>query len=190
MLQACSHATLAKVFDPEILLAKGYEARRENLVEEARDLFAQAVAESKWIPDLELRAKALEALGQVERDLKHPDSALKHYREAAELHRKHGQMQNLAHCIRHLADILREQKSLPESETAYSEALAIYRSQPETTPLALANLLRGYALLRDAAGDEEQALLFWMEASHLYEAAGVAAGVAECKSQIAFMTGR
>lgn len=177
------------MFDPEILLAKGYEARRENLVEEARDLFAQAVAESKWIPNLDLRARALEALGQMECDLNHPSSALRHYREAAEIHRGQGHPLAQAHAIRQVADILRGQKMVPEAEVAYSEALAIYRGQPDTAPLDLANLLRGYAQLRDAAGDQEQALLFWMEASHLYETAGDKAGVAECKSQIAFMTG-
>ena len=178
------------MFDPEILLAKGYEARRENLVEEARDLFAQAVAESKWIPDLALRAKALEALGQVECELNHPSSALKHYREAAEIHREQGHPLALAGVIRQIADIQRGQKQVPEAEAAYKEALAIYRGQAETAPLDQANLLRGYALLRDAAGDQEEALLFWMEASHLFETAGDKAGVAESKSHIAFMTGR
>jgi hypothetical protein len=35
------------MFDPEPLLALGHEARRERRLEDARDLFAQAVAECR-----------------------------------------------------------------------------------------------------------------------------------------------
>jgi len=75
-----------------------------------------------------------------------------------------------------------------EAEQAYNEALEIYRNSPETPQLDLANTLRGFALLKD--GDGEEALLLWQEASYLYAASGVDAGVSECELQIAFLMGR
>jgi tetratricopeptide (TPR) repeat protein len=178
------------MFDPEALLARGREARRENRLEEARDLVAQAVAECRFMKDPPLLARALKALGQAERDLKHTSTALQCYREAVAIYRDRGDKLAKAHGIRHIADILREQKAGAEAEKAYDKALAIYRAHPETPPLDLANTLRGFALLKEGAGDGEEAVLLWYQALDLYSRAGVQAGVAECQSNIAFLMGR
>ena len=71
------------MFDPEPLLTSGYEALHGKRIHDARDLFAQAVAECRWITDRSLLVKALRALGHVERDLDHRTTALQCYRRAA-----------------------------------------------------------------------------------------------------------
>jgi tetratricopeptide (TPR) repeat protein len=177
------------MFDPGLLLAGGHEARRERRFEDARDLFAQAVAESRYTLDRSVLAQALKALGQAERDLRHPSTALKCYREAAEMGRVLGDELALAHTIRHIADIQREQKLFTAAAASYNEALALYGKHAAAPPLDRANALRGIALLRDQTGDSHEALLMWRGAKTLYENAAVPAGVAECEAHIAFLLG-
>ena len=175
------------MFDPEPLLASGYEARLEQRFDDARDLFAQAVAESRFLLDRSVLVKSLKALGQAERDLQHPTTAVKHYREAASLQQNERDRFGWAHSIRHVADILREQKVFAEAEAAYEQALDVYAQDPETSPLDYANALRGLALLKDHASDPDEVLLLWRAARALYEKAGVEQGVAECARHIAFL---
>jgi tetratricopeptide (TPR) repeat protein len=89
-----------------------------------------------------------------------------------------------------VADILRGLKQTDKALLCYEEALAIYRRHEETPPLDLANAIRGYALLKGDLGDTEEATFMWHEAMALYAESGVEAGVAESKSQIAFLMGR
>jgi tetratricopeptide (TPR) repeat protein len=178
------------MFDPEKLLDLGREARAENRLDDARDLLAQAVVEARWLRNQGMQATALKAWGQVERDLKHPDTAVKCYREAAGIYRALGDRLGEAHSIRHVGDIFREQKSAKEAASSYDQALEIYRNHPATPSLDLANTLRGVALLKEAAGADEDALFCWQEACQLYAEAGVDAGVAEAQNNIAFLLGQ
>ncbi len=175
------------MFDPEPLLRNGYEARRDRRLEEARDLFAQAVAESRWTGNTHLLASCLKALGQVERDLSHPTTALQCYRQSAAIEQSSGDRLGWAHSVRHVADILREQKEFSEADTGYQEVLQTYRAHTDARPLDHANALRGMALLKEAMGDSEEALLMWRAASGLYGSAGIEAGTAESESHIAFL---
>ena len=173
------------------LLARGHVARGEKRLKEARDCFAQAVDAYRKTDDKKLLADALCRLGQIERDLGNGGEALKHYGAAVELLRNLGAPLALAHTVRHVADILREQKWQPEKAMlCYEEALAIYRGHAETPTLDLANTIRGYAHLKADTGDAEEATLLWHEAMALYAECGVQAGVAESQSQIAFLMGR
>ncbi len=175
------------MFDPEPLLAGGYQACREHRFEEARDLFAQAVAESRFLPDRSALITSLKALGSAERDLRHPTTAIKCYRDAAALQHTTGDQLGWAHSIRHVADILREQKLPREAEAAYDQVLVVYAQRPDPPVLDYANALRGLALLKDHAGDVEEALHLWRAARAKYEAAGVEAGITECQTHIAFL---
>jgi tetratricopeptide (TPR) repeat protein len=96
----------------------------------------------------------------------------------------------LAHAVRHVADILREQGQPAKAAPFYEEALEIYRNHEEAGPLDLANAIRGYALLKADLGDPDEATFLWHEAMALYAEAGMQAGVTECQSQIAFLMGR
>jgi tetratricopeptide (TPR) repeat protein len=177
------------MFDPEPLLALGHEARRERRLEDARDLFAQAVAECRWGADPKLLARALKAQGQTERDLKRTTTGLECYRHAAAIEKGMGDQLAWVHTMRHIADMLREQKEYAQAEPIYAEVLEIYRGRSDARALDHANALRGMALLKDAAGTPEEALLMWRAARCLYEEAGVGAGIDECQSHIAFLLG-
>jgi tetratricopeptide (TPR) repeat protein len=177
------------MFDPEPLMALGHEARRERRLEDARDLFAQAVAECRWGADPKLLARALKAQGQTERDLKRIMTALECYRHAAAIEKGMGDQLAWADSMRHIADMRREQKEYTKAEPIYTDVLEVYRSRSDTRVLDHANALRGLALLKDAAGTPEEALLMWRAARCLYEQAGVEAGIDECQSHIAFLLG-
>jgi tetratricopeptide (TPR) repeat protein len=135
-------------------------------------------------------ARSLTGLAQIERDLKNNSQALQNYREAAGIYRSLPDPQRLAHTIRHVADILRSEGSIEQGRSCYEEALEIYREHSGTSPLDLANAVRGFALLRAAAGETEEAKALWQEAGKLYDAANVQPGVQESTAQIERLSGK
>src|SRR5579863_8893774 len=166
-------------------IAAGYQARRESRLAEAMTDFNAAIEECRQSRETLRLARALSGLGQIERDLGDTESAAGHYRESVAILRAGGPSLALAHTVRHLGDILRGRGELEEADAAYREALAIYRADAKSTPLDLGNTLRGYALLRAAAGDKAAALEMWQAAGALYEIVGVQAGIDESRAQIA-----
>lgn len=62
--------------------------------------------------------------------------------------------------------------------------LAIYREHTGRSDLDLAKALRGFALLKEAAGEVEPARFLWLEARSLYEAAHVQGGVQESDAHL------
>jgi tetratricopeptide (TPR) repeat protein len=183
------------------LLNQGYEARREERLEDARKAYAEAVQLCRLASDQAILAQALKRLGGIERDLHNIESALDHYREAATIQRTLDDGPALAHTVRHIGDILRESGQLGAAPPFYEEALSIYRSHPEADTLDLANTLRGFALLKSALGEPEAAIALWQEAGALYgqawqepdspwTEADMAPGVAESRRQIALLISR
>jgi tetratricopeptide (TPR) repeat protein len=172
------------------LVERGYEARGEKRLADAKNCFAQAVERCRKANDRLLLAQALSGLGQIERDMGNSVLALRHYGDAVALRRTQDDPLMLAHAVRHVADILREQGQPAKAAPFYEEALEIYRNHEEAGPLDLANAIRGYALLKADLGDPDEATFLWHEAMALYAEAGVQAGVTECQSQIAFLMGR
>ena len=171
--------------NPEALIAHGYEARRTGNPELAKRHFSEALERCDGsVPGV--RARALTALGQVERDLKQTESAIAHYEQAAEIYRANSDALRLAHTIRHVADILRGSARQAEALPLYEEAMQIYRAHPASPPLDVANALRGFALLKDDLGDREDGRSLWLEARKLYAAVQVQAGVEECESRLKF----
>jgi len=174
--------------NPEQLLTQGYQARRDHRLADARALFAEAVDLSRAAGPVIL-ARSLTALAQVERDLNNLDAALALYQQAAALYRALSDPLKLAHTVRHAADILRHQNQLDRGATCYIEALDIYRANPQTQPLDLANTLRGFALLKTAAGKNAEAAQLWSEARQLYAEVNVQAGIDEADAQFARLAG-
>jgi tetratricopeptide (TPR) repeat protein len=166
------------------LIVAGYKARAERRVDDALALFKQAVEVGQAVTDQSLLAEALTGLGQIERDLRNNEAALRHYAEAAEIYRKLDKPQRIAHTVRHAADILRHEKRFQEAKSDYDEALSIYRSHPGTKSLDLANAIRGLALTEGELGDVPAARRLWQEARTLYEAVSVQAGVDESDEQL------
>lgn len=154
------------------------EGARQDLVE------AVTLARRAQVEDPLQLAKTLTALGQIERDLHHPEEALRHYQEAAGIYRTADVPLLLAHTVRHIGDIHRDKTQLKLAEPCYAEALAIYRAHAETSTLDLANTIRGVALLKEALGDPQEATKLWEEAGRLYVSVNVESGVKESKRRI------
>lgn len=166
------------------LLEKAWQARREKRLADSQVLLSQAVEQARFSGNLLELGQALRALGQIERDLHHPEVALPLLEEVVAIYRVEGDPLRLAHAVRHVGDVQRGLKQLDLAELAYAEALAIYRGHPERSTLDLANAIRGMALLKGQTGDREEARLLWNESKELYAEVGVEAGVAESTRQI------
>jgi len=103
------------------------------------------------------------------------------YERAAELARTVGNNQALAHALRHISDIDRENGRPVEAFAAGRNAVEIYRALAGTPRLDLANALRLTGLAAQAPGEIDEAFSIWREARLLYVQAGVQAGVEECE---------
>lgn len=152
---------------------------------DAHRLYAEALERSRQAGMKRELIRALKGLGQIERDLDNGAAALALYEEAAALCRKEGDALMLAHTVRHLGDIHQEGGRDDLAEPCYNEALSIYRRENETLPLDLANTIRPFALLKENAGEVEEAKRLWAEARDLYAVANVAQGVAESSRRLA-----
>jgi tetratricopeptide (TPR) repeat protein len=149
--------------------------------------FARAVEAARESSDRVSLARALIGVGQIERDLYNFEAARVSYEEAATIVRSLNDPLWLAHTVRHVADNLREEKNFDLATAHYEEALAIYRATAETAPLDLANLLRGYALLKEQLGDIAMAKAFWQEARAIYASADLQPGVDESTRRLAIL---
>jgi tetratricopeptide (TPR) repeat protein len=167
------------------LVLQALQARREHRLADARRDLEQALALRRQGSSESELAETLTHLGQIERDLHHPDAALAHYEEALSLYRTSGDSLRVAHTVRHVGDLHRHASRLPASEACYLEALTLYRVNEAAPPLDLANAIRGFALLKEDAGEPEPAKSLWQEARDLYSAVGVRAGVEECSRRLA-----
>ena len=147
-----------------------------------------AVALARKAQDPMQLAKTLTALGQIERDLHHSDEAVRHYEEAVAIYRASDAPLALAHTIRHVGDIHRQEEHPKLAQPCYVEALAIYRAHAETSPLDLANTIRGFALLKEALGEMQEAKTVWEEARNLYASENVEEGVKESSRRLELLT--
>lgn len=171
----------------DTLLQHAAQARREHRLEDARRDLVEAVQICRKSDAKVDLARALSALGQIERDMKHNDAALRLYEEAVAIYRNQNDPLALAHTIRHVADIHREMGHLDLAEAAYREALTIYRAHAEASPLDLANAIRGLAILTFDTGKHQESRTLWQEARELYAAVNVEAGVKESTRRLALL---
>jgi tetratricopeptide (TPR) repeat protein len=187
------------------LLAQGSEARRGHHFTQAKAFYLEAVEQARAANDSLLLATALTRLGAIERDLHNTETALELYQQSVELLRNQpaslADPQTLAHTVRHVADIALELRQPDLAGHSYEEALSIYRRDPQSGTLDLANALRGYALFKTAIGDTDAAISLWREAGTLYNEvwqepgspfsqADLAPGIQESAKQIALLSSR
>lgn len=111
--------------------------------------------------------------------------ALLAYERAAEMARSAGDVQGLAHALRHVSDLARELGRLPEALAAGEEAVRLLKSVDGGRRLDVANALRVTALALDALERTDDARSCWQDARARYAQAGVEAGVAECDARLA-----
>jgi tetratricopeptide (TPR) repeat protein len=119
----------------------------------------------------------LRELGESARKAHDLPAAQKYYEEAVALLRNSADALKFAHTVRHLGDVYVDLRDWSRAEPCFIEALKIYRSQPSSRVLDFANAIRGYAVLKDKSGKQDQSRELWAEAGRLYEAEGVQAGV-------------
>ena len=169
----------------EELVERAVRARRERRLTDAKGAWTEAMALARVAGGTRALIQSLKGLGQVERDLGNDSEALSLYEEAVRLCRAEGDTQLLAHTLRHLGDIRSDLHQWQLARPSYEEALALYRRDASTETLDLANAIRPFAILKEQPGEKEAARGLWEEARQLYEAAGVATGVAESTNRLA-----
>ncbi len=168
----------------EELAKLAVHARREGRLPDAIRNAEEAVALCRNGGDRTTLVRTLMLLGQIERDCEQSEKALEHYEEAVGLLGNEDDPLRYAHTVRHLADLYCELSKLELAEARYNEALAIYRRENGASPGDLANAVRGFAVMKDAAGSTEEARLLWEEACNLYADLGVKEGIAECSARL------
>ncbi len=166
------------------LIDDALQARREGRRQDAKRDLTEAIALCRNSAARAELARALATLGQIERDLHNLDAARQNYEDAIAIYRTVGDASSLAHAVRHLGDVHRSAGHPSLAEPCYEEALTFYRDHHETTPLELANAIRGLAVLKADAGDRLKAISLWKEARALYAEAGVKEGVAESDARL------
>jgi tetratricopeptide (TPR) repeat protein len=166
------------------LLTQAYQARRDNRPADAKQMFGEAVDLCRADGGAAL-ARALTGLGQIERDMGRLDVARRQYEAALAIYRVAGDSLKVAHTVRHLGDIHHDNGRPELAEPCYIEALALYRRDPRTPPIDLANAIRGFAILKEDAGQTEEATALWEEARDLYASVSIQAGVTESARRIA-----
>ena len=171
--------------DADKLLERAYQARKEGKRDDARRLLLEAASLLRQGGQKAKLAEALRTLGEVERRTANAGDARLHYEEAVAIYREAGEPLRLAHTIRHLGEVHYESGRAELAEPCYVEALALYRSHGNTPLLDLANAVRPLAVLKSAAGENEEATRLWQEAHDLYASCNVSAGVAESEKRLA-----
>lgn len=169
----------------EKLRLSALAARKEGRLHDAKNDLLTAVDLCRESGDAGQLALTLAVLGQIERDFQNFQASAFHYEEAVAIMRKGDNPQKLAHTIRHLADVHRHMNHVNESDSCYREALEIYRNDERTLPLDLANALRGYAVLKQDAGELDMAKSLWQEAGQLYAQLNLEVGVTESTRRVA-----
>ena len=172
----------------EKLLAWALQARREGRFADAKRDLVGAVDVCRRDDNRMDLARALTALGQIERDLQNWDAARQRYEEAVDIYLAENNPLKLAHAVRHLGDIHRHAGHPEFAESCYVEALNLYRSDKRTAALELANAIRSMAILKHDSGETEQAKSLWTEARDLYAAVNVKEGVAESSRRLALLS--
>ena len=165
------------------LLKQASSARSRGEAADAERLFKEAAAQAEADQAIE-RAEALTGIAQARRDKGDRLGASIYYAEAITLFRTASAAAQLAHALRHSADIRSEMQEYGVAGTQIEEAIRLYRSQQysgdsEADPLDLANALRVSAL-----NDERRAHAAWQEAETLYTAANMPAGTDEARAHL------
>lgn len=168
---------------PESLLDEARRLRFDHPAE-ARLRIDEAACLARAEGDRATLGRALAELGRLERDAGAHASAAALYEEAAAIAREERDSDTLAHRLRHVGDIRVEMGDAAGAALALDEALAHYRGRGDVPPLDLANMLRSTALHRTLEGRSAEAAALWSEAGQLYGAAGIEAGVAECRRHV------
>lgn len=138
------------------------------------------VAEARTSGDKLTLAKALKALGDIER--RPPflrETANETFAEAADLYRELGLPFEEAWVLRHIGINHEYAERLPEAEKYYDASLNLFRQHATADSLDYANAVRYPAVIKNRVGKRDESTQLWIEAVQRYDKAGISAGVAE-----------
>lgn len=171
-----SNPTLAE------LLEDAWIHRRNAEYDMVKKLLEQVKSEIGTNDHLNL-GRYYHILAQVESDHEQFDRAHQELEKSVDAYRKSENQRNIAHSVRHLADVQYELNKLEEAEMGYLEALNIYE-QIDPNSMHHANALRGYAVLLEKLHRMNQAKATWSQARTIYLSYEISEGVAECDAHL------
>lgn len=161
------------------------DARRDGRTDDAWRHLIAAESISRSTGRRRDLVTALAGMAQLHRDAGDAASALPLFEEAVTHCQQLRDAQLLAHALRHLGETHLELRALGRAEQHLRDALATYRTLPDTMTLDVANALRPLAVCLDRQGADEDARALWGETREVYAALGIAEGVAECDAALA-----
>lgn len=135
--------------------------------------------------DHQTRGRMYAVYAQYDRDNGDLQSALALSRTSLEHYEKSGNLDRIAHTLRHIADVLSDLGRHTEAEERYQQALGIYRERADTNAQELANAARPYGILLKNLGRLEESRELLLEANRLYRESGSQPGIDETESLLA-----
>ena len=163
-----------------------WELRGLGRIEEALELLEKVHSDCKPDSNLVL-GRVYHIRMQFESDMDYYEEALRYSTESVNHYRKSGNMDRIAHAIRHQADLLQYLDRNDGALPLYEEAISIYLSSSVTEDGDYANALRGLAILKEKLNETEFALNAWNRIESIYDKYGIAEGVAEAEAKIEFL---
>lgn len=164
------------------------DARRAAHPEDAWRHLMAAEATARSTGRRRALVTALAGMAQLHRDAGDAASALPLFEEAVVHCQQLRDPQLLAHALRHLGEVHLDLQHVERAHQHLREALDLYRTEPATAPLDLANAVRPLAICLERQGADDDARALWVEARDLYAGLGIDAGVAECEAAVTRLT--
>ncbi|MEM6736157.1 MAG: tetratricopeptide repeat protein [Bacteroidota bacterium] len=126
------------------------------------------------------KRQTLSLLATIYFDLGKNRKSLESYKNALSLAEMDSEEEQIAHIMRHIADVECEIGDLKSSLSHYEKALKYYRSNVGKYSLSYANTIRGFAVLKEKMVDYSTAKKLWKEAKSIYEKLKIETGIKEC----------
>ena len=160
------------------LLDEAWRTRRDADYERGRRLVDEAAGLCRE-DDHESLGRAAHVYGQFERDEGNREGALHFYLEGYHHYVAGNHAEKMAHSLRHAADVRRDLEDSAAAERDFRLAIQMYRDLDPSPAHPLANALRGFAMLLERIGRNDEALRRFEEAHRLYMQVGNAPGIEE-----------
>lgn len=160
------------------LLDEAWKTRGASDYERGRRLVAEA-AELCREDDHESLGRVAHVYGQFERDQGNREQALQFYLQGYNHYAAGKHAEKMAHALRHIADVRRDQGDREGAERDFRTAIEMYLNLDPVPAHSLANAFRGFAILLERMGKSDEALQAFEEAHRLYLQVGNAPGIEE-----------
>lgn len=170
------------------LLDEAWKTRGASDYERGRRLVA-AAAELCREDDHESLGRMAHVYGQFERDQGNREQALHFYLEGYNHNAAGKHSEEMAHALRHVADVRRDLGDREGAERDYRSAIRMYRDLDPAPTHSLANAYRGFAMLLERTEKRDEALRAFVEAHRLYLQVGNAPGIEEMGRKVTEIRG-